>query len=273
MTEADFFPRFHVFILDPDLKTSASSFSTMAPDLQAKLREDVAPIWGVGNGDFVQATPLAAGEGHPLGAVPIYVHAKAPQDIIDAGALAEHGDDPDGVPRIDVYEDLIAMFGISPQTPTLEDALSAAIDHELTEYRIDPECDRVATLPDGRVVAVEACDQVQAQTYRKGATCVSNFNTPSNFGIGSNSPPFDFLGKQTAQFQCEPGGYEQVLDPDRGWQMITADLAGATHETLRDKISAVPHGMLRYRLELTWRGLGRGRKRRRRHLRRHAAEG
>lgn len=280
MNAADVLPRVHAFVLDRELKTPASAFAAMAPDFQAKLREDVAPVWGVGNGDVVQSTALVAGEGAPVGVVPINVHAKAPADAADSGALAEHGDDEDGNPEIDIFEDLILEFGIGRETPTPEDALSAAIDHELTEYRVDPECDRTATLPDGRVVAVEPCDQVQAQTYRKGATCVSNFNTPSNFGIDGNAAPFDFLGKQTAQFQCEPGGYEQVLDPETGWQMITAELIGVptavttspggralgfTREALRAAIDAVPHGMLRYRLELAWRNLGRHSKRKRRH--------
>lgn len=280
MTDTDLLPRVHAFVLDLDLVTAASVFATMAPDFQAKLREDVAPVWGIGNGDVVQATALAAGEGAPVGVVPICIHAKAPTNVADSGTLAEHGDDAAGNPTIDVYEDLILEYGIGPETPTATDALSCAIDHELTEYRIDPSCDRESTLPDGRVVAVEACDQVQAQPYRKGVTCVSNFNTPSNFSIDGDAAPFDFLGKQTAQFQCEPGGYEQVLDPNTGWQMITADLIGSptvvgtersvalpsfTRESLRAAIDAMPSGMLRYRLELAWRNLGRHAKRKRRH--------
>jgi hypothetical protein len=286
MNTGDLLPRIHAFVLESNLKTSASAFATMAPDLQAQLREDLAPLWGVGNGDVVMSTALVAGEGAPVGVVPINVHAKTPASAADSGALAEHGDEADGTPEIDVFEDLLAQVGIGPETPTLADALSMAISHELIEARCDSDCQREATLPDGRVVAVEACDQIQAQPYNKGATVVSNFNTPSNFGIDGDAAPFDFLGKQTAQFQCEAGGYEQVLDPDTGWQMITAELIGSptaiaerpggsflgfTREALRAAIDAIPNGMLRYRLELAWRGLGRHSKRRRRHTHRGSA--
>lgn len=278
MTEADSLPHVHAFLLDPGLKTSASAFATMAPGLEAKLREDVSAAWGVGNGDVVQPVALVAGEGAPVGVIPIHIHAITPPADAGQGAEAKHGDDPDGDPTIDVFEDLILQYGIGPETPTAEDAMSCAIDHELTEYRIDPTCDRTSALPDGRVVAVEACDQVQAQTYRKLGVCVSNFNTPSNFGIDGNAAPFDHLGMQLEQFQCEPGGYEQVLDPSQGWQMITADLVlhkspremtEHIRSVLRDVIDDVPNGMLRYRLELAWRDLGRHCKRRRKHRAKH----
>lgn len=265
MNAADVLPHAHAFVLDPDLKTSASAFATMAPGLEAQLREDVAAAWGVGNGDTVSPTAIAAADGAPAGVVVIRVHATVPAADADAGALAEHGDDNRGNPTIDVFEDLLAQYAISPETPTLADALSMAISHELVEYRNDSSCDRIATLPDGRVVAVEACDQVQEQPYRKLGVCVSNFNLPSNFGLTSgtiltNAPPFDFLGKQTAQFQCEPGGYQQVFDPETGWQMITAK-----ENLVRFALDLLPMGMLRYRAELDHRGLGRRAKRRRRH--------
>jgi hypothetical protein len=259
-------PRVHCFVLDADIKTPASAFATMAPDLQAQLREDVAPAWGVGNGDVVQATTIAAGEGAPVGVVPIRVHRDAPDP--DSGALAEHGDLSDGTPEIDVYEALLEQYGISDATPTLADALSSAISHELIEARVDSDCQREATVG-GRTVAVEACDQVQEIIYRKGQTAVSNFNTPSNFAIGSSAPPFDFLGKQPGQFQCMPGGYEQWLDPDSGWQMITAQshLTSKIEDSMRVRaaIDAMPMGMGRYRAELAWRGLGRHAKRKKKH--------
>jgi len=264
MTNPSPLPKAHVFMLDAELKTPASAFAVMAPDLEAQLREDVAPIWGVGNGDTVETFDSGLAE-----ITPIRVHATAPQDAAASGAEAEHA--PDG---IDVFEDLLLQFGIGPETPTIEDALSVAISHELVENRNDETCDRTAVLPDGRTVAVEVCDQVQAQPYVKGKTRVSNFNTPSNFGIGGNAAPFDFLGNQTVQFQCEPGGYEQVFDPTLGWQMITAErvLSSTIDESsrVRAAIDAMPMGMLRYRAELAWRNLGRHAKRKRRH---HAKKG
>lgn len=267
MNAADFQPRTHAFVLDTALKTPASAFADMAPGLEAQLREDVAPAWGVGNGDIVQPTAVAS---VAAGIVPIRVHAVTPKADADSGALAEHGDLSDGTPDIDVFEDLLLQFGIGPETPTPEAALSAAISHELVEARVDSDCQRQAVLPGGKVVAVEACDQVQAITYAKRGTIVSDFNTPPNFNLGTDQSnlagPFDFCGKQTAQFQCMPGGYEQWFDADAGWQMVTADRAVA-----REEIDAMPTGMARYRAELAFRGLGRHATRKRVASRRRAA--
>ena len=80
----------------------------------------------------------------------------------------------------------------------------------------------MAMLPDGRIVAVESCDQVQNCGYAIDGVEVSDFNTPENF-----SPPkitsgvkWDYLGKLTTWFQVAPGGYAQVYDPSRGWTQI-----------------------------------------------------
>lgn len=233
----------------------------MAAGHQAQLREDLAPAWGLGNGDTVLATPVNLADGVPAGVIPIRVYAVTPTADAGSGAEAEH-DDVDG-PGIEVFYDMLAQYGIGPETPTIEDALSAAISHELIEERCDPTCDRTSVIFDGRTVAVEPCDQVQAQTYRKLGVCVSNFNFPSNFAIGSSGAPFDFLGSQSTEFQCMPGGYEQWLDPDAGWQMITADRVQT-----RESIDVMPSGMARYRAELAWRRLGRHAKRKRRHAKR-----
>lgn len=154
MNTLDFQPRTHAFVLDEALKTPATAFAAMAPGLQAQLREDVAPAWGVGNGDVVEPTAVAA---VIAGVVPIRVHAVTPPAAADSGALAEHGDLSDGTPDIDVFEDLLLQFGIGPETPTPEAALSAAISHELVEARVDSDCQRQSVLPGGKVVAVEAC--------------------------------------------------------------------------------------------------------------------
>lgn len=243
-TAPDPLPESHVYALDVGLKLPASAFAAMAAGHQAQMREDVAPSWGVGNGDSFSSTPVDLAAPVPTGIIPIRVHAVAPASASD-GAEAEHG-----LTGIDVYEDMIEQYGIGPETPTLEDAVCAAISHENVEQRVDPKFDRVATLPDKRRVAIEACDQVQAQTYRKCGACVSNFNTPSNFDGGA--APYDHLGSQSTWFQTMPGGYSQTLTAN-GWQMTTAEGAPIT----RDMIDAVPNGLLRYKLECAWRGFGR----------------
>jgi hypothetical protein len=202
-------PVSHVFVVDSGVKLSATDMpAVIAPGLQAQLREDLAPSkWATSPLDVVRAdaAPPAKGE------VKICVHGPAPTDPADAGALALHDHEADGTPIIHTWYDLLQQYGAS---------LSSAISHELLEARIDPEGNRTAVLPDGRTVAVEIADQVEEITSLKQGVEVSDFNLPSNFGIGGSEPPFDFLGKQPHQFQNMPGGYQQVLT-DQGWTQIT----------------------------------------------------
>jgi hypothetical protein len=207
-------PVSHVFVVDKGVTLSpADNPATIAPGLQAQLREDLAASkWATSPLDVVRADAAPPKKGE----VKICVHGPAPTDPADAGALALHDHEADGTPIVHTWYDLLLQYGAS---------LSSAISHELLEARIDPEGNRTATLPDGRVVAVEIADQVEEITYRKRGAEVSDFNLPSNFSIGGNEPPFDFLGKQPHQFQVMPGGYSQTLT-DQGWTQTTADKAG-----------------------------------------------
>jgi hypothetical protein len=224
--------RSYVFVVDADVTLDPSiDLKVIAAGLAAQLCEDVAPEWDSSTSDTVRApddaTPPLAGE------VQIQIHANAPPD--EQGALALHDKQEDGTPIVHVFYDLLVQYGVS---------LSSGTSHETCEATADPEGDREATLPDGRVVAVEICDQVEASTYKKNGVEVSNFNTKSNFGIGGNAAPYDKLALQTAQFQVLDGGYAQVLT-DNGWEQLSSNMS-------------------EYRAELDRRGLSRTAKRRRR---------
>ncbi len=70
-------PLSHVFV-DIDAHVAPAVLAAMAPGLQAQLREDLQPEWGVGAGDVVRyLTP-----GDPVvrpGEVEIQLHAEAPR--------------------------------------------------------------------------------------------------------------------------------------------------------------------------------------------------
>jgi hypothetical protein len=203
-------PVSHVFVLDSDVTLAPSDDpATIAPGLQAQLQEDIALEWGSSTSSTVRAdggiNPPQPQE------VEMQIHLDAPED--EQGALALHDHKPDGTPIIHAYYSLLQKYGAS---------LSSALSHEIGEETADPEGDAEATLPDGRVVAVEICDQVEEITYQKNGVEVSDFNTRSNFGLNGNDAPYDFLGKQPTQFTNMPGGYQQVLTPT-GWQQITSD--------------------------------------------------
>lgn len=222
----------HVFVII-DAKVDPAELVRIAPGLQMQLREDLAATWGVGEADVVRADdePTMPGE------IEIQIHADAPAN--EAGALALHDKQPDGTPIIHVFYDLIMQFGAE---------LSAAVSHELLEARIDPEGDQVATLPDGRVCALEICDQVESLTYPKLGVDVSNFNTKANYGMGEGEV-YDFLHAQASAFEVMSGGYAQTRNSDGSWNQLGGDAMSA------------------YRKELERRGLGRPARRRRRHRR------
>lgn len=233
-------PVSHVFV-DVDAHVDQAELERIAPGLQEQLRADLAPAWSLPPLDVVRAdshvTPPADGE------VEIQLIAEPPP--AEDGDLGVHDKKPDGTPIIRVYVELAKRCGVS---------LSSVVSHELCEARIDPEGDTTATLPDGRVVAVEVCDQVEALSYENNGVEVSDFNTPSNFGIRGNEPPYDQMGRQSLQFTVLEGGYAQVLT-DGGWQQLTTET-----------------GMRAYRAELDRRGLSRAARRRKRRQQREAGK-
>ena len=262
MNVSDFLPRTWVFVdVDGGLASLAAlaEVARIAPGLQAQLREDLAPEWGVGVDDTVSPGPMTSDAALAAKHCQIQWHAKAPTDAGDA--IAIHGVDANGNPIAHFYADIAQRCNVSP---------SSCISHEMLEASADPECDRVATLPDGRVVAVEICDAVEAFTYQKLGVEVSAFSLPSNFGIGGNAAPYDSLGKATTQFEVLLGGYAQVRTAD-GWQQLSpgrrcaigdccAPAERRTNVCADHRRLGTGHGS--YRAALDRLGLGRGARRR-----------
>ena len=259
MTPSDFASRTWVFV-DLDGIADHTEIARIAPGLQAQLREDLGPEWGLGNLDTVLPTVTTSEFALELVQCQIQWHAHAPAD--QQGAIAIHGIDANGNPIAHFYDDIAKQCSVSP---------SSCISHELAEASVDPTCDREATLPDGRVVAVEVADQVEALTYDKGGVDVSDFNTKSNFGIDGNEPPYDFLGKQPSQFEVLDGGYAQVRTAD-GWQQLSPAMRCRIGDCVapaerRIGVCAdhrhLATGMAAYLAEVDRRNLSRGARRRR----------
>jgi hypothetical protein len=193
-------------LVDVDAGYDPAELAAITPGLQAQLREDVAPEWGTSDADVVQL-----GVSDPDGVV-VELHGKAPADKQDA--LAFHTRTPDGKRRIPVFRDLLDRCGVS---------LSRTLSHELCEDRVDPDLTECVELPDGRIAAKEICDQVEATSYQKNGTEVSNFNTRANFAPREDGQPerYDFLGLQSKPFEVLDGGYAQVMI-DGEWKQLGA---------------------------------------------------
>jgi len=105
--------------------------------------------------------------------------------------------------------------------------------HELYEILVNPQLDRWAPAPDGRLWWVEACDACQADSHtvevlsglssQRTQVQASNYLKPAFFGL-KNYPenpsapydpaPYDRLGLVPAPFTLSPGGYTETTRPD-----------------------------------------------------------
>lgn len=106
----------------------------------------------------------------------------------------------------------IRVLAQGPQT-------SITLSHEFLELLGDRTCDRWAKRGDGTEVAVEVADPVEGDCYPQLAELAGEGRTVdvSNYVLGSwfdpnGTAPFDRLGKLTAPFQMDAGGYVVVLD-------------------------------------------------------------
>lgn len=215
-------------IVDIDSGTPLAELQSTAAAIEAQVREDWSPLWGT-SARVRAATPDA-----PAQPGEIRIEYRKTPTADEAGALADHDVDDYGQPFCHVFPTLCREEG---------DAPSSACSHEVLETLGDPFCRRLSQLPDGRLVAVEVCDQVQADTYEKLGVRVANFNTPQNFEPPKNTAgvKFDFLGLCRAWFEVRSGGYAQVYQPGKGWTQL-GELKG-------------------YRARLAKLGLGRGKRR------------
>jgi len=177
-------------ISDADVKNIAD-----ACDLQ--LRNDVAPAWNIGKPLDVTAAAAPIPSAYPFFFVDSIPEAP--------GALAYHFVQADGVPagKIGVVTTLDAG-----------ETVAGATSHEAVELQCDIFCAAWSFSHRlGCLVATEACDPVQADSYtikvRDGsAVPVSNFVTPSYFADNALGQPLDHLGNLHQTFDIARGGYQ-----------------------------------------------------------------
>lgn len=127
-----------------------------------------------------------------------------------AGALGYHDVDPQGRPYTRVFiDDVLKAGGTISSSPN---SVSACASHEACEMAADPSCIRTAVAPNGDVWALETADPVESDGYLAPGTSVyvSNFVGPAFFGIGTG--PLDKMGRVTAPFTIEAGGYAIIND-------------------------------------------------------------
>jgi len=181
------------------LSDTEVAFMTAGCDLQ--LREHFLPLW-----EGVEYTPIRFYSNEKdLPLVSDLVRLMVIADVIDEpGALGYHTMDP-------------MIHGIV--LAQSDGSTSSILSHEILEMAVDPPASRWTMMPDGRYVAEEICDPVEADYYLidveifgdKKPVLVSDFVTPAWFlktGLG----PYSYLDRAPAPFMLAPGGYMIVRE-------------------------------------------------------------
>jgi hypothetical protein len=169
----------------------------------------VCPAW---NRPFMDSVFVAKGGTTPADCYPIYILDNA--DV--AGALGYHTEDPGG----SVYGRVFAETVLAATGSILNGSLSvsACLSHEAIEFFIDKHCDLWAQYDQTHMVAYEACDPVENDSYNvKGMTqevAVSNFVLDAWFDAQSTAAgtQWDYMKTTTGPLKMSSGGYIVLLD-------------------------------------------------------------
>jgi hypothetical protein len=181
-------------IINRSSQLDATDTRRIAQACDIQLRRDVAKAWNI-------ASPLRVGLVLRPGWYRCYLVDRIPEA---PDALAYHSVDGRGTPFIRV--------GVT-ETLANGDTVSATTSHETVELQCDIYCQEWAYSSRLRhLVATEACDPVQAQSYRIRVpdgtfVPVSNFVTPDYFVDSTHGRPLDHQRTLVQPFSIAAGGY------------------------------------------------------------------
>jgi hypothetical protein len=223
-------------IVNASTLVSDSDVQTMWRAVKDQIFYQVAPAWGR---DFMDSTFVAKGGTVPAGAYPIYVLDNP--DVADA--LGYHTEDPQG----NVYGRVFAQPVLDNHGTALsgELSVSSVLSHEVIEFFIDIHCNEWADRGDGTMVAYEACDPVENDSYlvhpvigsKVVPVSVSNFVLDKWFDCQSPTTgiQFDWLKKLSAPLTMTAGGYQVVLDTTTGktTQVFASRIAETLHNAIK----------------------------------------
>ena len=179
-----------------------------------QLRDHVAPAWDIKSPQEVR-TELEPSS------YPFFFVDNIPEA---PGALAYHFVQDNGVPAGKIGVETTLKAG---------ESVESATSHEAVELQCDIFCaawsysDRLQCL-----VATEACDPVQADTYEievadRTKVEVSNFVTPYYFTEDPLGQPLDHLGNLKQTFDMSPGGYLIQMKAGKVSNVYGADFSSA----------------------------------------------
>lgn len=185
-----------IVLINQSTAISDDEVHHIAQACDRQLRNEVASAWDINEAMHVTTAKPGAND-YPFFFV---------DDIPEApGALAYHYVQDDGIPA--------GKIGVKT-TLAAGESVSSATSHEAVELQCDIFCaswsysDRLQCL-----VATEACDPVQADTYKVKTAdgtevVVSNFVTPYYFTEKPLGNPLDHMGTLKETFGIAKGGYQ-----------------------------------------------------------------
>lgn len=159
----------------------------------------------------------------PAGALPMYLLDNADQ----AGALGYHTEDPNGSIYGRIFCKTITDNGGSILTGNI--SVSGCLSHECLELIGDPLANGWSMAADGVTCwAQELCDYVEGDGYvidvNGTSVMVSNFVLPEWFNPtpAKDITKFDWMGKLTAPFTMDAGGYGIYFSAGQAQQQMDA---------------------------------------------------
>jgi hypothetical protein len=184
-----------ITLINQSSAISDSQIEYIAEACNMQLQNEVAKAWGI-------RSPLVVSTTHRKTSYPFFFVDTIPEA---PGALAYHFVQDDGVPA--------GKIGVQT-TLDAGESVESATSHETVELQCDIFCATWSwSSALGCLVATEACDPVQNETYTMkvsdGTTVpVSNFVTPYYFTDDPLGKPVDHLGNLSKPFDISPGGYQ-----------------------------------------------------------------
>ena len=183
----------------------AQQINKVRTALQVQCNRDFSPIWGIWANLIVGNTQDPKAE---------VIHILDNSDQADA--LGYHERTPAETP---------VGYVFAKTTIDAGDQWSATLSHELLEQLVDPLVNMMVygkCQGKDALYFYESCDAVENDEYAINGIQVSNFVTPAFFLGDDPAPPagtkFDFLGKLSAPFTLDKGGYLSYALAINQWQ-------------------------------------------------------
>ena len=167
--------------------------------LTEQLTQHFGPTW---EQTFRECELIGAKESADGAIISLY------DDADQAGELGDHELDS-GKPTGRIFVRTILDGGGTVTEGS--NSLSSVISHEACEIGGDPYANWWSDFPSGDLVALEACDPVEDESYKSSTgVALSNFVGPRWFRDGAG--PFDWLKSRSKPFEVSPGGYIILRD-------------------------------------------------------------